>query len=67
MWRELAETEAPNFPFKAVMRGEVVNYRRIDTPVKVLRRSGMERHYYIVETDYGRKYVCNDSMLYLEE
>jgi len=67
MPKELADMKTPSFPFKAVMRGEPNDYRRIDTPVTVLRHSGMERHYYMVETDHGRKRVCNDSMLYIED
>ena len=48
MRKNLADIQTPNFPFQAVMRGEVFDYKRMDMPVTVIRRSGMERHYYFV-------------------
>ena len=64
---ELTNRIPYEFPFAAMLRGQAVDYRRVDTPVIVQGRSGMERHYFRVTLSDGRHTVASDSQLYIEE
>lgn len=63
---ELADRIPYAFPFVAILRGQEADHRRTDRPVIVQGFSGMERHYFRIETAPGVYTVASDSMLYVE-
>ena len=63
---ELTDIATPEFPFRAMMRGQERDYRRTDTPILVTGRFGLERHYYRCQLPNGMHVPVSDSMIYLE-
>lgn len=67
MVHEVADGMPYDFPFVAMLRGEPVDYRRVDTPVIVQGMSGMETQYCRIKLPNGRITVASVGMLYVEQ
>lgn len=65
--RELTDGMPYCFPFVAFLRGQQIDYKRVDEMVTVLGYAGLEKHYLRVKRVGGAVTIASDSMLYVIE